>query len=152
MISQEYCLKLDPTAAPLEDWYPNGNLSISMWHHPGPASQLPNQEAHSALSAHGSRAGNPIGVVLLQVRWTMTGHSRAGDHPPECCGQRRRKGRPGRAESSALLLHGDYVRIFGRPTVGGGTPCSGCSLGMLPQGQEVLWLFPPVYWEANGGK
>lgn len=71
----------------------------------------------------------------------MAGHSRAGDRPPDCCGQRRRKGRPGRAASSALLLHGDYIRILGRPTVRGGAPRSGCSFGISHR-QEVLWLLP----------
>lgn len=109
-----------------------------------PASQLPNQEAHSAFSACGSWAGNPIGVVLLQVRWVKTGHSRAGDHPPECCGQRRRKGRPGRADSSALLLHGDYIRILGRPTVGEGAPSSACSLGMSHKGRKRSGCSPYI--------
>lgn len=109
-----------------------------------PASQLPNQEAHSAFSARGSQAGNPIGVVLLQVRWTITGHCRAGDRPPDCCGQRRRKGRPERVDSSALLLRGDYVRILGRPTVVGGAPCSACSLGMSHKGRKCSDCSPYI--------
>lgn len=109
-----------------------------------PASQLPNQEAHSAFSARGSQAGNPIGVVLLQVRWTITGHSRAGDRPPDCCGQRRRKGRPERVDSSALLLRGDYVRILGRPTVVGGAPYSACSLGMSHKGRKCSDCSPYI--------
>lgn len=116
-----------------------------------PASHFPNQESHSAFSAHGSWASNPIGVVLLQVRWTMPGHSRAEDCPPDCRGQRRRKGRPGRADSFALMFHGDYIRIPGRPTAGGGTPCSGCSLGMSQREGSALAV-PPIYWEAKGGK
>lgn len=80
----------------------------------------------------------------------MPGHSRAEDRPPDCCGQRRRKGRPGRADSFALMLHGDYIRIPGRPTVGGGAPCSGCSLGMSHKGRECSGCSPYVLGGKGG--
>lgn len=115
-----------------------------------PASQFPNQEAHSAFSAHGSKARNPIGVVMLQVRWTMLGHSRAEDRPPDCYGQRRRKGRLWKAYPFALMLHGDYIRIPGRPTVGGGAPCSGCSLGMSHKGRKCSGCSPYILGGKRG--
>lgn len=92
-----------------------------------------------------ARLGNPTGVALLQVI-EVTVHSRAGDRPPDCCGQRRGRGRPGGANSSTILLHGDLVRILRRATVEGGT--STLQPWNVPQGQEVLWLFPNVL----GGK
>lgn len=92
-----------------------------------------------------TRLGNPTGVALLQVI-EVTVHSRAGDRPPDCCGQRRGRGRPGGANSSTILPHRDLVRILRRATVEGGT--STLQPWNVPQGQEVLWLFPNVL----GGK
>lgn len=48
----------------------------------------------------------------------------------------------GKADSPILLLRGDYRRILGRPTVEGGTPCSGCSLGMSHKGRKCSGCSP----------